>query len=100
MSLASNALAKGYARRKSTAGETLTFRGASITATVDRVPFKKKEGPNPVFSPANVSRIELDSPATPVKNGDFFTDSSNREHRVQTTETMDGRTICQCHVSG
>ena len=68
MHAAATALATGFTTLLATAGDTVTFRGASVSAVVNWVPFDEKPFPDsPDFDREATSRVEfVDGAVSPV----------------------------------
>lgn len=101
MGQVTDALAEGFAVLLATAGEPLTFRGASVTAVVNRSP-RSTPIPNAVnFKPHDASEIShwADDTDPIPKAGERYTDAAGLQHRVQSVQRLGDRISCTCHVS-
>lgn len=85
MSAADTALSQGFTELLAQAGDTVTFRGASVSAVVNWVPFQETPFSNsPDFDREATSRIEIvDGVVTPApKVGEIITQGT-KYHRIQ-----------------
>jgi hypothetical protein len=80
------------------AGDTVTFRGASVAVTINRKP---KLPDRPQFTACGVSIVFLNcsSTFTPPRSGEYFTEASGTKHKIKTVEPHDGFGFeCECEV--
>ncbi len=97
MSIASDALLAGFSSLLAISGEALTYRGAAVTALVDRVGYRGTEK-QPDFASRDLSRIEVLKTAITGKPiaDETFTDANGMKHRVQTFKQSDITWIIEC----
>lgn len=97
-----NLLAVGNAALFALGGETVSFRGGSIIATIDRMPRPKDSGRKLDFDPRGKSSVFVLTGAvgSAPASGEVFTDSGNSKHRVETVTPNGSGWLCLCHVSG
>lgn len=100
MSAASAALNAGFDALLSAAGESVTFRGGTLTALIDREPFRSVIK-TPDFNPRDQSVIEIqaeDVDSIPVR-GEVFEDEEGLNHRIQIVSRRGGTYRCECKVT-
>lgn len=92
----------GAATLFAAAGESVTYRGGSITVTIDRLPRPQTQGRRMDFDPRNRSSIfALRSALTTApKAGETFTDSFGMKHRIESFLFNGAGWVCDCHTSG
>lgn len=100
MSAASAALSAGFDALLGVAGERVTFRGDTLTATIDREPFRRT-APRPDFNARDASVVEIraDDVDSIPEAGENFTDEDGARHRVQFVSRRGGTYRCECKVS-
>ena len=101
MNLADTAIAEGNAVLLDTAGDTVIFRGVSVSAVIDWMP--KADSPNgqfPNFSTQATSRIELTGNAFGAvpKAGETIQSDGPRYHRIQSVRWNGYAWLCDCEV--
>jgi hypothetical protein len=101
MNAADTALSQGLTALLETAGDSVTFRGLSVSVVVNRVPFEEQPfRDNPDFSTAATSRIEIPvgsvSPAP--KAGEIITEGTTY-HRIQRVVLTGLAYLCDCEVT-
>ena len=100
MSAASAALNAGIDALLSAAGESVTFRDATITALIDREPFRRTIR-TPDFNARDISVVELrseDVDSIP-EAGETFEDEEGLRHRIQFVSRRGGTYRCECKVT-
>lgn len=101
MNAADTALSEGFTTLLATAGDSVTFRGSSVSAVVNRVPFAEIQAKDvPDFGTMATSRFEIPvgavSPAPKV--GEIITEGASY-HRIQRV-TMTGLAyLIDCEVT-
>lgn len=100
MSAASAALSAGFDALLSACGESVTFRGDTITAVIDREPFHRLTD-SPDFNPRDLSVVELQAAAVDSipQAGENFEDEDGGKHRVRTVSRRGGTYRCECKVT-
>jgi hypothetical protein len=100
MSIASTILSAAFNSLLAINGEALTYRGASVTALVDRYGYRGTEK-QPDFAARNMCRIEiLKSAVSPAPIArEVFTDADGFAHAIQTFKATDICYICECKTS-
>ena len=106
MNTADAALEDGFNVAMEVAGETCTFRGASVECLIDRAPHDLnketgKDNHQHVLTPYENSRIEFDKTSVDLspKDGEIFTDADGYKHRVLWCNMVKDKYICTCKVS-
>jgi hypothetical protein len=101
MNAADTALAYGFTTLLTTAGDAVTFRGASVSAVINWVPFDEKAFPNsPDFDRESTSRVEfVDGAVAPdPKVGEVITQGT-KYHRIQSVRYNGLAWIMDCEVT-
>jgi hypothetical protein len=101
MNAADTALANGFTALLATAGDTVTFRGASVPAVINWVPFDEKAFPNnPDFDRESTSRVEfVDGAVSPdPKVGEVITQGT-KYHRIQSVRYNGLAWLMDCEVT-
>lgn len=100
MSAASAALSAGFDALLSAAGESVTFRGETITALIDLEPFRRAIK-TPDFNARDLSVVEIQAEAVDSipEAGEIFEDEEGLKHRIQFVSRRGGTYRCECKVS-
>jgi hypothetical protein len=103
MNIADTALAQGFDGLLAIAGDTVTFRGVSVSAVIDWTPFEEKPpGSNlPDFDEQSTSRIEIKTSAvasTPIV-GEIITTTGPVYHRIAKVKFNGSAWILECEVN-
>lgn len=100
MSAASAALSAGFDALLGACGESVTFRGATITAVIDRDPFRRVLK-TPDFNPRDQSVVEIqaeDVASIPTAR-EVFEDEEGLRHAIQFVSRRGGTYRCECKVT-
>lgn len=100
MSAASAALSAGFDALLSACGESVTFRSATLTAVIDREPYRRVNDV-PDFNPRDLSVVEIDAEdisSIPVA-GESFEDEDGGSHRIKIVSRRGGTYRCECKVT-
>jgi hypothetical protein len=80
----------------------VSFRGADITALVDRDQYTGKSDPRlPVLTEKQFSQVMIpkDALTAPPRCGEYLTDEFDYKHRIQSVRFTGTGWRCQCEVS-
>ena len=104
MSIASDALAAGSVTLDATHGESVTFRGATLTGvTIDRrdnyrfnQPTDAPRGDESVVRFLHSALAALTPTTAPVR-GEFFNDADGWRHTIARAKRIDDHWVCECN---
>lgn len=102
MNAADTALAQGQAVLLANAGDTVTFRGLSVSAVVNLTAYPDKgERGIPDLSVRQTSRIEIPvgAVASEPKASEIITTTGPRYHRIEVVTFTGLGWLCDCEVS-
>lgn len=101
MNAADTALATGFTTLLATAGDTVTFRGASVSAVVNWVPFDEKPFPDsPDFDREATSRVEfVDGAVSPAPRVGEIMTQGTKYHRIQSVRFNGLAWLMDCEVT-
>jgi hypothetical protein len=94
-----DALATGLAELRTQAAETVTFRGGSVSALINRL-----KQPNTIqsgidFGTKEGSTIWLPAATSPAPaKGEVITDGNSEKHRIQVVTLIDHSYQCDCEA--
>jgi hypothetical protein len=101
MNAADTALATGFTTLLATAGDTVTFRGASVSAVVNWVPFDEKPFPDsPDFDRESTSRVEfVDGAVSPSPRVGEIITQGTKYPRIQSVRFNGLAWLMDCEVT-